>query len=121
MRTVALVSCLARLHDFCIDEVERGKDLNRSDDTLPADLEHGMNQLEGYVPMIRDDNHDVPIPYEIMDGGNHFDDCPRSARQSRRVDVVANNELPRTMLLKHVMDSHKTRPHANMRTRKKNI
>jgi hypothetical protein len=82
VRTVALVSCLERLHNFCIDEVERGKDLNRSDDTLAADLEHVMNRPEGYIPMIRDDNHDVPIPYEIMDGGNHFDDCPRSSMQS---------------------------------------
>jgi hypothetical protein len=74
--TVALVSCLARLHNFCIYEVDRSKDLNRGDDTLPADLEHVMNQLEGYVPMIRDGIHDVPIPYEIMDGGNHFEDRP---------------------------------------------
>ena len=76
VRTVALVSCLARLHNFCIDKVERGKDLNQSNKTLPADLEHMMNQLEGYVPMIGYDNHDVPIPYEIMNIGNQFEDCP---------------------------------------------
>ena len=53
-----------------------------------------MNRPEGYVPMIRDDNHDAPIPYEIMDGGNHFDDCPRAARQSRQAEVFGINELP---------------------------
>jgi hypothetical protein len=118
VRTVALVNCLARIHNFCIDEVEKGKDIKESNDTLPADLAHMMNGPKGYVPMISDDIHDVPIPYEIMEGGNHFDDCPRSTRRSRRVDVVANNELPRTILLHHVMDSHKTRPHVNTSSRK---
>jgi hypothetical protein len=36
VKTVALVSCLARLHNFCIDHIERSK--NRGEDILPLDL-----------------------------------------------------------------------------------
>ena len=117
VRTIALVSCLARLHNFCIDEIERTKE--HEEDALPSDIEHIMNGQEGYVPMVKDCNHGIPTPKDIMNGGNHFDDCPRAARQSRRSDVVTNNELPRTALLNHVIDSHKTRPHAFMRSRNK--
>ncbi len=81
--TVALVSCLARLHNFCIDRVKRSKDCDK--DILPLDLEYLMNGQEGYVPMVnfKDSNHNVPIPRDILDGGNHFDDRPWATRQSR--------------------------------------
>ena len=112
VRTIALVSCLARLHNFCIDEVKRTKEHNK--DPLPTDIEHMMNGPEGYAPMVKDYSHDVPTLKDKLDGGNHFDDCPWAARQSRRADIVANNKLPCTVLLNHVIGSHKTRPHANM-------
>ena len=112
VRTIALVSCLARLYNFCIDEVKRTKEHNK--DPLPTDIEHMMNGPEGYAPMVKDYSHDVPTPKDKLDGGNHFDDCPWAARQSRRADIVANNKLPCTVLLNHVIGSHKTRPHANM-------
>jgi hypothetical protein len=41
VRTIAVVSCLARLHNFCIDEIERTKEHN--EDALPLDVEHIMN------------------------------------------------------------------------------
>ncbi len=78
-----------------------------------------MNEPEGYVPMVKDCNHGIPTPKDIVDGGNLFDDCPRAAWRSRRSDVVTNNKVPHTALLNHVIDSHKTRPHANMRPRNK--
>ncbi len=82
--TVALVSCLARLHNFCIDEVERTQEYE--EEALPLDLELMMNGLEGYVRMVKvkvmDSNQDVPIPKDIIDGSNHFDDCTWAARQS---------------------------------------
>ncbi len=82
VKTVDLVSYLARLQNFCVDEVERNKE--RDEDILPLDLEHLMNGQEGYVPIVnvKDSNHDVPIPRDILDGGNHFNDCPWAARQS---------------------------------------
>ncbi len=62
----------------------RSKD--RDKDILPLDLEHLMNGEEGYLLMVNvtDSNHNVPIPRDIIDGGNHFDDCPWAARQSRQ-------------------------------------
>jgi hypothetical protein len=89
VRTIALVSCLARLHNFCINEVERTKELD--EDALPTDIEHMMNGPEGYVPLVKDNSNNVPTPKDILDGGNHFDDCPRAARQSQ---CVTNNKLP---------------------------
>ncbi len=82
MKTVAFVSCLARLHNFCIDEIERSKEHDK--DAVPLDLDHMMNGPEEYVLMVKvkDSNHNVPIPKDIMDGHNHFDNCPWAARQS---------------------------------------
>ncbi len=81
-----------------------------------------MNRPEGYVPManLKDSNHDVPIPRDILDGDNHFNDCPWAAWQSQQAEVVGNNELPQIMLVNHVIDSHKTCPHANKQSRNKN-
>ena len=70
--------------------------------------------------MVKDCNHGVPTtPKDIMDSGNHFDDCPRTSGLQGKVqsNVVMNNELSQTVLLNHAIDSHKTRPHANMRSR----
>jgi hypothetical protein len=119
MKTVALVSCLARLHNFCIDWVKKSKD--RDEDILPLDLEHLMNGEIGCVPVVNamDSNYNVPIPRDIIDGGSHFDVCPWAARQCRQAEVVGINELPQTMLLNHVIDSHKTRLHANKRSSNK--
>jgi len=46
------------------------------------DLEHLMNGEVGYVQMVNvmDSSYAIPIPRDIKDGGNHFDDCPRAAR-----------------------------------------
>jgi hypothetical protein len=120
VKTVALVSCLARLHNFCIDEGGKLCEMSFEDEApLPMDLENMMNNPEGYVPLVTDDIHDVAIPAAIMDAGHHFDDCPRAARRGKRIEVIANNNLPRTILLNHIVESHKTRPHTNMRTKKK--
>jgi hypothetical protein len=94
VKTVALVSCLARLHNFCIDWVEKSKDHDKG--ILLLDFECLMNGEVGYVPMVNlmDSNHDVPIPRDIIDRGNHFEDCPPAARQCRQAEVVGINELP---------------------------
>ena len=118
VRTVAMVNCLARLHNFCIDEADRLGEVSRVEEQLPLDLENMINNPDGYVPLkkIDDNHHDgIAIPFEIMEVGHHFDDCPRAARRGQRTDAASalNGELPRTILLNHVVDSHKTRPHTN--------
>ncbi len=59
VRTVALVNCLVRLHNFGVDEVERCKQFNFNKEALPIDIEHMMNKGDGYVPLVRDDNHEL--------------------------------------------------------------
>ncbi len=86
------------------------------------DLENMINNPNGYVPLMMDNNHDgIAIPVEIMDAGHHFDDCPRAARRGWRTDVssVLNGELPHTILLNHVVYSHMMRPHTNAQIKKK--
>ncbi len=48
---------------------------------LLVDVEHMMNESDGYAPLVKDDNHDLPIPNEIMDAGHHFDNFPQASRQ----------------------------------------
>ena len=82
------------------------------------DLENLINNPNGYVPLMTDDNHDgIAIPLEIMDASHHFDDCPRAARRGWRTDVASasNGDLPRTILLNYVVDS----PHTNAQIKKK--
>ena len=88
------------------------------------DLENMINNPDGYVPLkkIDDNHHDgIAIPFEIMEVGHHFDDCPRAARRGQRTDAASalNGELPCTILLNHLVDSHKTRPLTNARIKKK--
>jgi hypothetical protein len=115
IRTVAMANCLARLHNFYIDEVDRLGEVSRVDEIM-------IYNPDGYVPLMMDNNHDgIAIPLKIMDAGHHFDDCPQVTRRSRHTDVVtaSNGELPHTILLNHVVDSHKTRPHTNTQIKKK--
>jgi hypothetical protein len=123
VRTVAMVNCLARLHNFCIDEADiLDEEVSRVEEQLPLDLENMINNPDGYVPLNVDDNHDgIAIPLEIMDAGHHFDDCPRAVRRGQVTDAASasNGELPHTILLNHVVDSHKTHPHTNARIKKK--
>jgi hypothetical protein len=121
-KEVALVNCLARLHNFCIDEADRLGEVSWVEEQLPLDLENMINIPDGYVPLMMEDNHDgIAIPCEIMDASHHFDDCPRAVRRGRRTDVASasNGDLPRTILLNHVLDSHKTHTHANAGIKKK--
>jgi hypothetical protein len=77
VKTVAFVNCLAWLHNFCIDEADRLGEVSQVEEQFPLDLENMINNPNGYVPLMTDDNHDgIAIPLKIMDAGHHFDDCP---------------------------------------------
>jgi hypothetical protein len=77
VRTVAMVNCLARLHNFCIDEANRLGEVSHVEEQLLLDLENMINNPDGYVLLMMDNNHDgIAIPVELMDAGHHFDDCP---------------------------------------------
>jgi hypothetical protein len=40
-----------------------------------------LNNEVGFVPLEESTNCDVPIPVQILDGGNHIDDLPRTKRR----------------------------------------
>ena len=108
-KVVALVSCLARLHNFCIDaQTESNK---RADEMAPEDRSLMVLGSGGYVSMENSDiAADVPIPVDLIIGDSN-DDIPdnvaRRIYQYERDNVAI---LPRTTLLHHVMQTNMDRP-----------
>ena len=103
-RIIALVNCLAKLHNFCINEV--GEDTLLQ--PLNVDTHHIMNNEDGFVPMEAGESG-ILVPRALMDSGHHFQDIPRNVRRQ----CERNNPevtLPRQRLLQQVIDSHMKRP-----------
>jgi hypothetical protein len=108
-KTIALVTALAKLHNFCTDEMD-----DQMIESLPNDVYDIMNNEDGYVPLDTEEDHEVAIPRGLLDGGNHFADIPRDLR--RRGDLRSTAEvLPRKILHDKVLASHKVRPSTNQR------
>ena len=106
-RIIALVNALAKLHNFCIDEVEGGKLILQQ---LDIDTNNIMNNEGGFVPMeANNDNDDILLPRGLMDAGHHFRDLPRNVRRQRERSEKEWN-LPRQRLLTQVINSHLARP-----------
>jgi hypothetical protein len=103
-RIIALVNCLAKLHNFCIDEVD-GSLLQ----SLNIDNAHMMNNEDGYVPMESSKEHGVSMPRALMNAGHHFQDISRNERRQRE-RCNPEGTLPRQRLLQQVIDSHLKRP-----------
>jgi hypothetical protein len=103
-RIIALVNCLAKLHNFCIDEVD-GSLLQ----SLNIDNAHMMNNEDGYVPMESSREHGVFLPRALMSAGHHFQDISRNERRQRE-RCNPEGTLPRKHLLQQVIDSHLKRP-----------
>jgi hypothetical protein len=106
-RIIALVNALAKLHNFCIEEVEGGKLILQQ---LDIDTNNIMNNEDGFVPMeTNNNNDDILLPRVLMDAVHHFCDLPRNVRRQReRIEKECN--LPRQQLLTQVINSHLARP-----------
>lgn len=112
LKSVALVNALAKLHNFCIDQViEREVGIA---DVLPVDsvinLGDGTRQL---ITLDEVENADCPVPTALLGGGEHFDDIPSPQRRPRNASEHEQT-LPRYKLLQAVVDSHMVRPHVNV-------
>lgn len=106
-KAVALVVALGKLHNFCIDE-------NDGDATPLQAADEWNLQVEGAIPAA-----DVePLPIELLDGGNHFDDVDQVTRRRlvRRGNMPG---LPRHVLHDLVSTANLTRPNLT-RTRTNN-
>ena len=82
VRIIALVNALAKVHNFCIDEVCDGE---KSSDPLlqplNADVNHMMNNEDGFVPMEAGADDGILLPWALMDAGYHFRDIPWNVRR----------------------------------------
>jgi DDE superfamily endonuclease len=94
-KTTALVYCLCKLHNFCIDQTEADKLDNNPDDALQI-------ANNGEVPF--DDVNGNPN--QLLHGGHHFEDAPYEQRRCRDLNI----ELPRDKMLKTVVDKALRRP-----------
>ena len=104
-RRISLVNALAKLHNFCIDEVSEGTLLQ----PLNEDTLHIMNSEDGFVPMEAGQDSGILVPCPLMDSGHHFQDIPRNERRQRERSNPEGS-LPRQRLLQQVIDSHLKRP-----------
>ena len=110
VRIIALVNALAKLHNFCIEEVSHGRDSATLLQQLSVDNLHIVNNEDGYVPMEASREHgNIHLPRALMEPGHHFRDVPRNIRR-RQERANAEITLPRQRLLKQVIDSHLKRP-----------
>ena len=66
-KIIALVNALTKLHNFCIKEQD-----GTPDSILVVDHEYLMCNEGGYIGMVSNDTHDVPVLEGIMDFGYHF-------------------------------------------------
>ncbi len=109
-RIIALVNAVAKLHNFCIQEVSSSRESATLLQHLSVDTLNIMNNEDGYVPMEASREHgNIRLPRALMEPGHHFRDVPRNIRR-RQERANAEITLPRQRLLKQVIDSHLKRP-----------
>ena len=121
-KTTALVICLCRLHNYCINSRIKRKATNRTqerakeraEETPPSNL--AMERVEivnnGGIPLV-DTGNNSQSPEQLLHGGEHFDDVTPAHRQqiARSVQRSLNGgQLPRESLLAQVVASGKQRP-----------
>ena len=125
-KTIALVMAIMKLHNFCIDKVDRVGGAEDATTRTSSDVDsfHVMNHDEGgFVPLVNVAANDVTaneiipigntnanvnevVPTELLGYGHHFNDVPQRLRNP----LVAANYLPRTVLHDKVLNLHKVRP-----------
>jgi hypothetical protein len=116
-KVIALVNAMAKLHNFCIDQVdgrEEGGNDQEMDEPTPQDRFHIMESTIGFVELEQNEegNSNLVVPRELLESGHHFDEVPRHQRMYRRGEEgqLADKLLPREKLHDKVVDSHKVRP-----------
>jgi len=106
-KTILLVNALARLHNFCINELPI--DDQEIPEELNVDTVNMMNNVEGYVSMDIVEGSEVRIPTALMDGGNHYNDISRNQRTTHE-RRNPDRQTPRYKLLQQVISKHMKRP-----------
>jgi len=93
-KIIAIVNCLCRLHNYCIDRVDN--------EILPQTMaDQWHSEFQGVVPLEERRGADVPIPRQLIGGGNHFDDSSRAIRRAHNRQYTGT-VLPREKMRMHV-------------------
>ena len=73
-KTIAIVCALAKLHNFCIEQVDE------ECHEIPPEMgvDSVRHELLGTVPLVLDDSHDQAVPVQLIGAGHHLDDYPRN-------------------------------------------
>jgi hypothetical protein len=75
-KIVALVNVLAKLHNFCINDMDNHQ---RVPAMLNIDCNHMMNCLAGYVGLLPDNpQHNTAVPNDMLHQGKHFHNIPKA-------------------------------------------
>jgi DDE superfamily endonuclease len=104
-KTTALVMCLCRLQNYCIDHNDINVPTARHSDMLAISLEGGISNPDSEAAINSNAEY---RPVELLDGGNHQNDYNRYQYRQYRV----NNETisPREKMLAMVIDKDLKRP-----------
>ena len=114
-KIIALINALAKLHNFCIDQVDKGGEMERDVEEMEqSTLQNTFNMMGGSSGFVElEDGGTFVVPRQLLDSGNHFDDVPRNRRIYQGPgggEGMLAEKLPRSKLHEQVIDSHKVRP-----------
>jgi DDE superfamily endonuclease len=108
-KVTALVRCLCRLHNFCIDERVLHLASEEEDDgdfvARPLDSDLANITLAGGASILN--GTDQFNPEELLHGGDHFDDVSRTVRVSRK---KTDGLLPREIMCNIIEEFDMRRP-----------
>lgn len=62
LKSIALVNCLTKLHNYCIDQTE----------VLAIDRAAFTNAAGGFITLDEVENADGPVPVQLLGGGGTF-------------------------------------------------
>ena len=116
-KTIALVNALAKLHNFCINEMDGDHAGSTADEPLVEDVANMESDENGFVPLVCNNEIEdvldiaVDTPDDLVGGGEHLDDVPRECRRNN--NRKEQDMLPQAKLCIHVVNLHAVRPNSN--------
>jgi hypothetical protein len=105
---VALVNCLASLHNFCFAETKRLHYHKTLGQRLSTDAQHMMESRNGYVILWRTENNEV-IPSDLLSTNVPFVDVPSTSIRNHKRNNPETG-LPRFRLHNYIAENHYQRP-----------
>ena len=106
-----MVNALAKFHNFCINVQAENEVLI---DSLVEDLHNMMDSPEGFVSLDEVDGVDTPLPLQLLNSGNHFNDAWQTNHRWYDHEQLSAS-LPWIALLIKVMNSRKDHPSVTCR------